>query len=183
MLSKFFYAQWEKPVKSDWTTKVKRNLVELDLPTSLSEIKAMSKNAFKKLVKKHAKDYEFHRFLDIKGTKAKSKMKNLIYTEFKIQDYLLLKNMNASQAKAMFKFRVRMAPFGENFRGGQATVICPLCQGHPDGQAESFSCPEIQKVIDVKGNYNEIFGWTFSFELVKTVQSIYLFRDEYRKLG
>ena len=77
----------------------------------------MSKIAFKKLVKKHAKDFEFQRFMDIKGTKAKSKMKNLMYTELKMQDYLLLKNMNASQAKAMFKFRVRMAPFGENFRG------------------------------------------------------------------
>lgn len=47
-------------------------------------------------------------------------MKNLLYTSFKMQDYLQLKNMNPSQAKAMFKFRVRMAPFGENFRGGQA---------------------------------------------------------------
>ena len=109
-------------------------------------------------------------------------MKNLIYTELKIQDYLLLKNMNASQAKAMFKFRVRMAPFGENFRGGQSTVICPLCQGHPDGQAESFKCPGIQKVIDVKGDYEQIFGWKFSIELVKTVQSIYLFREEHGKL-
>ena len=109
-------------------------------------------------------------------------MKNLIYTELKIQDYLLLKNMNASQAKAMFKFRVRMAPFGENFRGGQATVICPLYQGHPDGQAESFKCPGIQKVIDVKGDYEQIFGWKFAIELVKTVQSIYLFREEHRKL-
>ena len=135
------------------------------------------------LVKKQETKFELDTLLDIKSTKGKSKMKNLVYTELKIQDYLLLKDMNASQAKALFKFRVRMAPFGENFRGGQATVICPLCQGHPDGQAESFSCPEIQKVIDVKGNYNEIFGWTFSFELVKTVQSINLFRDEYRKLG
>ena len=142
----------------DWTTKVKRNLVEPELPTSLSEIKTMSKNAFEKIVKNHAKDFEFQRFLDIKGTKTKSKMINLIYTELKMQDYLLLKNMNASQAKAMFKFRVRMAPFGENFRGGQSTVICPLCQGHPDGQAESFKCPWIQKVIDVKGDYEQIFG-------------------------
>ena len=28
--SKFFYSQWENQVTSDWTTEVKRNLVELD---------------------------------------------------------------------------------------------------------------------------------------------------------
>ena len=110
-------------------------------------------------------------------------MKNLFYPEFKMQDYLLLKYMNTSQAKALFKFRVRMAPFGENFRGGQATVICPLCKGHPDSQAESFGCPAVKKVIDVKGQYDQIFGWKFSSDLEKTVQNFYNFREEYRKFG
>jgi hypothetical protein len=183
MLSKFFHAQWDNPAKADWTIEVKDNLLELGLPTSLEAIKAMSKNAFKNLVKKKAKEFEFQRFLEIKVTRAKSKMKNLLYTGLKIQDYLLLKNMNATQAKAMFKFRLRMAPFGENFRGGQATVVCPLCKGHPDGQAESFHCVELKKLIDVRGEYNQIFGWKFSIELVKTIQSIYSFREEYRKLG
>ena len=110
-------------------------------------------------------------------------MKNLLCTSFKMQDYLQLKNMNPSQAKAMFKFRVRMAPFGENFRGGQETVACPLCRLHPDGQEESFSCVKVKQLIDVQGNYKDIFGWTFSSELVKTVYNIYTFREEYRKLG
>ena len=162
-------------MKLDWTTEVKENLIEV--------IKSMSKYAFMKLVKKHAKEYEFDRFLEIKRTKAKSKMKDLFYNELKIQDYLLLKEMNASQAKALFKFRVRMAPFGQNFKGGQAEIICPLCNGHPDGQAESFHCERIKKVIDVQGDYKQIFGFKFSQGLVKTVQNIYNFREEYRKLG
>ena len=107
-------------------------------------------------------------------------MKNLFYPEFKMQDYLLLKDMNTSQAKAMFNFRVRMAPFRENFRGGQATVICPLCKGHPNSQAEGFGCPAVKKVIDVKGQYDQIFGRKFSSDLVKTVQNIYNFREDYR---
>ena len=183
MLSKFFWAQWEYPVKSDWTLEVKNNLIEFGLPTSLDKIQSMSKNSFKSLVKKHAKDFEFKRFLNIKKTKAKSKMKNLFYSELKLQDYLCLKNMNACQAKALYKFRVRMAPFGENFRGGQATIFCPLCHNHPDGQEESFECEKVKKVIDVKGEYKNIFGNTFSPDLVKTVQNIYQFREEYRKLG
>ena len=90
----------------------------------------ISKNVFKNVVKKQAKNYESKRLLEIKETK--SKMKNLFYPELKIQDYLLLKKMNTGQARALFKFRVRMAPFGQNFRGGQSIIYCPFCQNHAD---------------------------------------------------
>ena len=110
-------------------------------------------------------------------------MKNLTYTCLEMQDYLLLKNMNTSQAKAMFKFRVKMAPFGENFRGGRKTVLCPLCHQHPDGQEESFSCRRMKEIINIKGKYHQIFGWKFTKQIIETVQSIYEFREEYRKLG
>ena len=183
MLYKFFLAQWNKPVKSDWTMEVRTNLKEFGITDNLENLESMSKNSFENLVKKKAKDFEFQRLLELKLSKAKSKMKNLKYIEFKIQDYLLLKDMNVAQARAMFKFRVRMAPFGENFRGGQKTVICPLCKSHPDGQEESFSCEKINKMIEVKGDYNQIFGWKYPPDLVSTVYNIYTFREEYRKLG
>ena len=32
---------------------------------------------------------------------------------------------SSSQTKALFKIRVRMAPFGENFRGGNDKVCAP----------------------------------------------------------
>ena len=66
---------------------------------------------------------------------SKSKMTNLTYTELKMQDYLSLKKMNTSEAKSLFKFRLRMARFVENFRGSQKVIICPLCNVHPDGQS------------------------------------------------
>ena len=141
----------------------------------------MSKNSFKSLVQKKAKEYEFLCFLEIKM--SKSKIKNLNYTQLKKQDYLLLKNMNVNEARALFKFRVRMSPFGENFRGGREIKICPFCQNYPDGQEESFYCLEMKKLMEIKGNYRHIFGWTFPGELVKTVYNIHTFREEYRKLG
>ena len=141
----------------------------------------MSKYSFKKLVMKKAREFEFLRYLQIKD--SKSKMKNLSYTCLEMQDYLLLKNMNTSQAKAMFKFRVKMAPFGENFRGGRDKVLCPLCHLHPDGQEESFACVKMNEIMEIKGKYQQIFGWKFTREIILTVQKIYEFREEYRKLG
>ena len=141
----------------------------------------MSKNAFKTLVKKHAKRSEFLRLLKIK--ESKSKMKNLLYSEFKLQDYLLLKNMNTCQAKALFKFRVRMAPFGQNFKGGQVMAICPFCENHADGQEESWKCKAMNEIIDIHSEYQEIFGQTFSDGIIKTVQNLYIFREELRKMS
>ena len=127
MLSKFFHVQWENPVKFDWVLDVKQNLEEFELPSCLEAIQAMSTFQFKSLVKKRAKQYELTKLLELKEEKANSKMRNLTYSELKIQDYLLLKAINISEAKSLFKFRLRMAPFGENFRGGQKKVLFPLC--------------------------------------------------------
>ena len=130
---------------------------------------------------KKAKEFEFDRLLKIKA--SKSKMKNLSYTCLEIQDYLLLKDMNTSQAMALFKFRLRMAPFGQNFRGGNDKVLCPLCGLHDDGQEESFSCQKMKQIINIKGNYKQVFGWKFTQEFIKTIQNIFEFREEYRKLS
>ena len=50
MLSKFFYAQWENPVKHDWTTTVKADMVELGINLELSQIRAMKKDRFADIV-------------------------------------------------------------------------------------------------------------------------------------
>ena len=165
MLSKFFHAQWENPVKSDWVLDVKENLEEFQLPSRLEDIEALSTFQFKSLVKKRARKFELRRLLEIKEVKSKSKMKNLNYSDLKLQDYLLLKTNNISEAKALFKFRLRMAPFGENFRGGQKTIPCPLCNSHPDGQSESFQCIQLKKVINVKGDYNHKFSQFIPYDL------------------
>ena len=48
----------------------------------------------------------------------KSKTINLRYSDLKMQDYLLLNNMNKKEEIILFKFRTKMAPFSENFKAG-----------------------------------------------------------------
>ena len=109
-------------------------------------------------------------------------MVNLEYSELTIQSYLELKTMYRMQAIILFKFRVRMTPFKENFKAGEDRTLCPLCSLHVDSQGESFTCSKITAIMEVKGKYQDIFGSKFSPELTKTLENIYLFRDEYRKL-
>ena len=180
MLHQFFLAQWERPSKlNEWTTEVKSNLSDFDMTEEFKFFKSKSKEAFQNLVKVKARKYELERL----RKSQKSKTENLHYSKLELQEYLELKDMNARQAKVLFKFRVRMAPFGENFKGGKDTPLCPLCLAHPDTQEESFQCEKICKLIEVKGNYSDIFGFNFPPELIQTLYNIFCFRDEHRKLG
>ena len=179
MLSKFFMAQWGNPSKkNEWAVEVQSNLKDFGIPEDFKYIKSMSENRFKNLVKKNARQYELKRLRNLQ----KSKMENLHYSKLELQEYLELKEMNASQAKAIFKFRVRMAPFGENFKGGLDTPPCPLCSSHLDTQAESFSCTKLKQLIDIKGEYSDVFGKYLSPEMIETLYNIFMFRNELRKL-
>ena len=178
MFSKFFLHQRDQPSKLDWTEQVKKDLADLDMPVSLEFVQSKSQVVFSKLVKEKIRKYEFTRLIG----KMKSKMQNLEYSELRMQEYLELRNMNKRQAIILFKFRVRMTPFGENFRAGVERTVCPLCSLHVDSQEESFHCTKLRLIMEVKGKYSEVFGSEFPQELVQTLVNIYHFRDEYRKM-
>ena len=108
----------------------------------------------------------------------KSKTRNLMYTHLEMQHYLHLEKMSKNEAIILFKFRTRMAPFGENFKAGQLSTNCPLCFTHIDSQEESFNCVALKKLVMIRGRYCEIFSNQVSQELVKTLYNIYSFRKE-----
>ena len=51
-----------------------------------------------------------------------------------------------------------MEQFSDNFRGGKATAICPLCQSHEDTQYDSFYCKIILNDIKIEGQFDKIFA-------------------------
>ena len=64
-----------------------------------------------------------------------------------------------------------MAHFGENVKGGldMDTPLCPLCSAHPDTEEKRFSCEKMGKLVDIKGDYTEIFVLAFSPEFPNIV--------------
>ena len=180
MLYKFFITQWEQWAKLDWTEQVRVDLKDFNIPVSLEFVKSKSKYTFKKLVKQQMKKYEFRRLLTEK--ELKSKMENLSYSEFKRQEYLNLGKMNKSQAIVVFKFRLRMSPFGENFKAGQQTTSCPFCHSHVDSQEESFNCSKMKELVNIRGRFSDVFRENQPVELVKSLFDVFHFREEYRKL-
>jgi hypothetical protein len=176
MLYQFFITQWINPTKGDWTEKVKEDLETFGIPADFIFLKSMSKFSFKQLVKKQAKKYALLKLLE---NKAKhSKMDNVQYEELKIQEYFRLKGITVEQLRNIFKLRTRMAPFGNNFRGNQKSVNCPLCDDHVDDQVHGFQCPVIKEKIDINIDLKQIYRETITIEMAEIATKILETREK-----
>ena len=179
MLSKFFYTQWRFPAKkNEWTNQVRMDMEELGLRSEdLVWIKKKSKPAFKNLVKKQASELALLKLLEKKD--GHSKMMNLDYASIEMQEYLKDQELTPAQAKIVFKFRTRMENFSDNFRGGQPTKACPVCNSSPDTQAHSFECPIVKKNVHHEAKLEDIFSTGAKREIARTLQHIVKFRENY----
>ena len=96
-----------------------------------------------------------------------------------MQSYLSSEEIKTSEKKTIFKFRTRMERFGENFRGSQGPIICPLCQTHLDNQEMSYQCLEIRKEVEIKGGLSEIYKNDIKPDAIQNIVKI----SEYGKLN
>ena len=174
MLSQFFHVQLNSEVKNDWTTQVKRDLDDFDIPFDLEFIKSKSEYSFKKLVKVKSQEYELYKCNSMKG----SKMESTFHARLEMQSYLKLKDISPEDAKLVFAYRTRMAKFSENFRGPHGPKMCGLCQTHLDNQQMAFNCPVLKPKLDEKGKYEYIFRSEIPSETITNLKIITRFREE-----
>ena len=170
MLSKFFYCQWYDNKPHDWTTQVKVDLEELNLPNDLNNIEKKTTISWKNLVKRKIREYELKQLIHIKDTQNQSKLSSLNYVELKQQDYFT--SLNVPQAKEIFLFRTRMANFSGNFKEGGHVKPCPLCGQHEDTQILSFNCPKVVHKIEIVDEYEDIFKAKITHNLANTLTQI-----------
>ena len=156
MLYRFFLTQLQYPTPGDWTEQVKQDFEDLGIPFNFELIQKKSKNQFKNFVKIKTEEYELNRMQE-KQTKH-SKMNNLSYDEMKTQGYLQTEGITTEEALNLFKWRVRMAPVGENFRAGQSSTVCPLCSTHLDNQAMTINCVKIQQIVKTNIKIEDIYN-------------------------
>ena len=133
--------------------------------------------AFKNFVKKKAYEYKFKQL--IRKKEKHTKLDNLWYPRLEMQNYLKLENLNNYQAQTLFRYRVRMAKFGENFRENKKSVLCPLCFNHLDSQKMGFeNCSVLKNNLKISGNYQFIFKSSVPTDTVESLVQIDKFRNE-----
>ena len=170
MIHQFFTAQWFNPSRGDWTETVKLDLEEFDIPVNLEEIKAKSKYTFKKEVKERAKELSMS--ILMKKKEGHIKMENVEYGNLKIQSYFSLEGITVREVQDTFRFRIRMARLGENFRGQGGIVWCPLCNKHLDIRATMFECQVLGDKVDLKCNDKNIYSENVNIHEARAVSKI-----------
>ena len=160
LLYSFFQKQHECPSKGDWWLDVQKDLIELKLTTSLDEISKISKLSFKSKIKVAIQEAAFE-FLKC-SKNEKSKLKDLLYDELKIQKYFNSDDLLTSEKKLLFQLRTRMLNVKENFKNAHLDLVCPLCQTKNDTQQHLLECQIILKdscsVVDPEMQYSDLFG-------------------------
>ena len=126
LLSQFLNSQIEDPLHGDWWLTVKNDLEELDLKLSLYDIKIMSKDRFKKLVKEAINEQALSWLLNKKSKSEKVK-KVLHGQSLLMQQYLAQPILTISQTKFLFAARARMLFVRCNYPNMQSDTFCPLC--------------------------------------------------------
>ena len=99
-------------------------------------------------------------------------MKNVSYKQLKIQTYFTETKFTTQMKQQIFSYRVRMADFGENFRGQRDQVLCPFKCPDRDSQQHSYVCEKITSKTTITGDYNEIFNDSISLHVGKTIYNI-----------
>ena len=161
-------------------TEVRRNLDEFNLRCDLEWIASKPKESFKKLVKAKANEYAFTQ-MNMKKNSYK-KLENVKYSELKMQSYLSNELLSLEEKRTIFKFRSRMADFGDNFKAGRTFTICPLCKLHFDSQLLCLQCPAIKKVLGVDANLNidDVYS---DYVSVKSARILVQVVNERQRLG
>ena len=100
LLYRFVQLQLENPVKGDWASSCLKSLEYLDLTLSIADIKDMSKNQFRNILKKSIKEKALQYLIDKRGSKGKE----IEYSRLKMAEYLLPQDENISISDQQYIF-------------------------------------------------------------------------------
>ena len=97
-----------------------------------------------------------------------------------MQSYFGHDSINIEEVRNVFKFRVRMHNFHENFRSNIDSRLCPLCNNHSDSQNDIALCKVIRD--NFKGSVHvktdNVYSSSVSVESVKFISNIISIREK-----
>ena len=179
MLYKFFITMYENPSKDDWTEQVEKDLNDLGICMDFEYLRSTSKPRFKSIVKNKCKEMALDQ---LNGEKFRhSKMNNIVFTELKMQAYLVSEEFTLEQKRNIFLCRTRMADYSENYRAGADLVTpCIVCKLHTDSLSHAVNCIETLKRVKTRGNWQEIYTENISIETAIMLSEISEIRKMFR---
>ena len=162
LISKVYLAQKRKMAQNDWVETVDYDKEEINLNLNDESIKKMTKIKFKKFLKGKINEAAFKYLNNIKS--SHSKVKHIIYENFKTQSYLLDTKFTTNEKQLLFRLRTRMTNVKCNFSSMYQDLTCNLCKS--ESLQSDFHLLECEKLLqkcsqlsnDVSSEYEDIFG-------------------------
>ena len=139
-------------------TQAKADINKLNMDLNFNEIRDLSKDAFKDLVKKRVRATAFEELKETQKTHSKSK--KIEYNEMKMQEYLTANSGMTKQEKAFaFSARAQMLDVKHNFKVGKPNLNCSLgCNNAEEDQDHILRCPVLREKDEKEMiNYTNIY--------------------------
>ena len=109
---KCFNLQLLHPTKGDWASTTKRDLKHLNINLSIDEIKKISVNRFKSLVRVKCQEAAYNYLMNKRGSKGSE----IIYSQVEMSEYLLPNNeFSIEDKRKLFSIRIRCIKFHQIF--------------------------------------------------------------------
>ena len=180
MLKGVYEAQKSNPVRGDWIELVKGDFENMGISLDEAEIQACTKSEFKIKVKSAVKEYVFDKLKKLQ--EGHSKISNICYKNFKVQNYMTNHTLNNHEVSLLFSLRSRTASiFKANFPYN-AEQMCPLGCPEVDSQEHCLLCEKLypKDTRDVSIVYNNIFSddTTKQAEVVKLFATLLERRED-----
>ena len=167
LVKRVFDAQKNNPTQGDFICLVKSDLEYIEEPYNEQNITSMSKSQFKTHIKKKLNQAVFNSLKVLQNTH--SKVRDIKYSEFKIQPYLKCHTFSNSIASVLFNMRSSMTKnIKSNFSSlHRDNLYCKMkCQepGIEDNQSHILQCQVLQKYLNSEQaaqtknvKYNDLF--------------------------
>ena len=124
LLFKFYSVQKFSPSKCDWALQVQKDKADLNLNFSELEIKSMSCEKFKSILKQKIDETA----MCYLKNKRKEKTKDIDINNFKPKEYLMSKNLSVTEVQNLYKLRNCMIDVKGNFHSGNKdNMWCRTC--------------------------------------------------------
>ena len=136
LVYKFFQLQLQFKTKGDWASTCLLDLEKLHISESLEEIKLMTKNKFRNMLKSRITENALEYLTNKKGSKGKE----MNYSEIEMSEYLLPFNekLSISEKRRMFAIKNRMIDIPSNFPKSKSESFC-VC-GNIENMTHIYNC-------------------------------------------
>ena len=158
MLYRFLMIQNKSRKKKDWIVQVMTDLKELEMDENFEDIKNLKKLKLRKILDNKIKDNVFKEL--IKQKENHSKVRNLQYDQFEMQNYLrpCKIQIRKEEAQEVFKLRSRVSNVKNNYKGKYETLECEICdKNEEESQKHILQCIKLNEKSEEIPEYEQIF--------------------------